>query len=239
MYGEGWVAEDVKNPTEARNIFSDSTLATHHCSTRREGDKCQQTRWDKWAVEHQSEQQHAVSGPTSVLAVQIRDGGADQKPGANWQGPHHAHGNGTVTTHHHRWGRYMWWVVRWQQGAEWSYPDEAVAYRATVQSGHDQSEKLSNLLLLDVQVTPLSLAIETAGGVMTALIKRNTTAHTRSHSTATTMHRVHITSRHGTARRPPIRSDHTRDQPQVGYRSWHDSLACSVTKEVKGDWMNE
>ena len=99
---------------------------------------------------------------------------------------------------------YMWWVVRWQQGAEWSYPDEAVAYRATVQtaimSGHDQSEKLSNLLLLDVQVTPLSLAIETAGGVMTALIKRNTTAHTRSHSTATTMHRVHITSRHGTAR---------------------------------------
>jgi hypothetical protein len=38
MYGEGWVAEDVKNPTEARNIFSDSTLATHHCSTRREGE---------------------------------------------------------------------------------------------------------------------------------------------------------------------------------------------------------
>jgi molecular chaperone DnaK (HSP70) len=37
-------------------------------------------------------------------------------------------------------------------------------------SGNDQSEKLSNLLLLDVQVTPLSLAIETAGGVMTALI---------------------------------------------------------------------
>merc|ERR1712070_997858 len=56
-------------------------------------------------------------------------------------------------------------------------PDEAVAYGATVQaailSGADQSEKLSELLLLDV--TPLSLGIETAGGVMTTLIKRNTT----------------------------------------------------------------
>merc|ERR1711871_1345340 len=56
-------------------------------------------------------------------------------------------------------------------------PDEAVAFGATVQaailSGQDKSEKLSELLLLDV--TPLSLGIETAGGVMTTLIKRNTT----------------------------------------------------------------
>ena len=56
-------------------------------------------------------------------------------------------------------------------------PDEAVAYGATVQaailSGHHQSEKLSDLLLLDV--TPLSLGLETAGDVMTVLIKRNTT----------------------------------------------------------------
>merc|ERR1712070_814000 len=57
-------------------------------------------------------------------------------------------------------------------------PDEAVAFGATVQAailrGADSgSEKLSELLLLDV--TPLSLGLETAGGVMTTLIKRNTT----------------------------------------------------------------
>ena len=56
-------------------------------------------------------------------------------------------------------------------------PDEAVAYgaavRAAILSG-DKSENVQGLLLLDV--SPLSLSIETAGGVMTVLIKHNTTA---------------------------------------------------------------
>ncbi len=66
-------------------------------------------------------------------------------------------------------------------------PDEAIAYGAAIQAGilsGDEKIMKKNLVLLDV--TPLSLGIETLGGVMSKIIKRNAVVPTRKSESFTT-----------------------------------------------------
>lgn len=82
-------------------------------------------------------------------------------------------------------------------------PDEAVAHGAAVQAAV-LSGKIDDVILLDV--APLSLGIETVGGVMTKIINRNANIPTR---------------------KSQVFSTHTDNQPAVSIQVWFLMCLCN------------